>query len=328
MVAAPLITLIASVSLAQPAPDYGLTWRTIGDPGNPAAQPQDYMWLDRPIGRVDYEYRLTQTEVTYTQWIEFADALVRADPSVNPNSIVLGRDLYHASNGPGDHQWYTAPGAENAAVQTGWLYAARYTNWLHNGKRSDLAAFQSGVYDISSFRLVPGNPPTWVGNSQRSPDALFWIPSWSELVKGLHWDPNKSGPGQGGYWLYPHSSDTQPIGGLPGTPGAQSSAGNYPNAPFYVPVGSYPNAVSPWGLLDGSGGAPEYLGEWIDGVLAMDGSMTGEHSFTSDRLDYATGVGLPDIPIAGIRLASRVPGPGGTIFALASFMLATRRRRS
>jgi len=39
-------------------------------------------------------------------------------------------------------------------------------------------------------------------------------------------DPNKFGPNQGGYWLYPTMSDTPPVGGLTGTPGAQTAAEN------------------------------------------------------------------------------------------------------
>jgi len=217
----------AAGAFAQGVPDYGFEWRTVGDPGNPAAQPEDYLFLDRPIGSVAYEYRLTRTEITNTQWIEFADALVTADPSVNPYDITLGWDIFYG----GDHRWFTFEGAEHAAAQMGWLYAARFCNWLHNDKRSDLAAFQGGVYDISTFRVVwDGEWPRWVGDSTPAADAKFWIPNWSELVKGLHWDPNKLGVGEGGYWLFPHSSDVEPIGGLPGTPGAESSAGDYPNA--------------------------------------------------------------------------------------------------
>ncbi len=198
--------------------------------------PGDFFWLDRPIGRVDSQYRLTRTEITNTQWIEFVDAYAHANPGANLNDLsFIGRDVYYTSTDPANFGWYTAPGAENAAAQMGWLYAARYCNWLENGKSSDPRAFESGVYDISSFHRLPDN--TWVGNSEHAPGARFWLPDWNEHVKGLYWDPNKLGPGQGWYWLYPHSSDSPPVGGLPGTPGASPAPATTPTRRSTCPWG-------------------------------------------------------------------------------------------
>ncbi len=324
------LTLAVSVS-AQPAPDYGLEWRTIGDLGNPAAQPADYFWLQLrgfgPVGRVDYEYRLTQTEITNTQWIEFVDAYANANPNVNINDLsFIGRDVYYTNNQPGNYGWYTTPGAENAGAQMGWFYAARYCNWLENGKSSEPSAFESGVYDMSSF--VPGPNGNWIGDTQHAPGARYWLPSWDEWTKGMHWDPNKSGPGRGGYWLYPHSSDTPAVAGLPGTPGAQTSAWEHVGSPYFVPVGSYPTVLSPWGLLDGSGGVEEYLGFWVDGAPDTRGTTTGGGGVTiSDRLDYLGSTGLPNVPTSGFRLASVVPAPYTLSTALLILVTSIRRAR-
>ncbi len=150
----------------------------------------------------------------------------------------------------------------------------------------------------------------------------------------MHYDPNKLGAGQGGYWLYPDSSDSPPVGGPPGTPGAHTGAGTYPFDPAnpyrLYPVGSYPGAQSPWGLLDGSGG----LMEWLEGaqpngtklIRGSENSDTGPN--LTDRLDYVNGI-TPEFPWAGIRIASSVPAPGTlSAFALLLARFAYRTRRS
>jgi hypothetical protein len=327
-----LISFIASVGIGGQAlaqgtpPDYGLTWRTVGDPGNPAAQPADYYWLQvfggHPVGQENYTYRLTQTEVTNTQWIEFVDAYAHVNPSVINDPSFYGRDVYRASDDPAHYGWFTAPGAENAAAQMGWLYAARFCNWLSNGKVDQLWAFETGAYDMTTFHRLPSG--IWEGQTTHAPNASFWIPSWDEWDKGMHWDPNKFGPGQGGYWLYPTSSDQAPVGGLPGTPGAQTSAGRYPGVPWYVPVGSYPTVQSPWGLLDGSGGAMEYLEGW-DGLVRTRGTDVGAPSYTPDRLDYLITT-APDETIGGLRLASAVPAPGSYLL-VSGLLVAVDRAR-
>ncbi|GJQ29211.1 MAG: hypothetical protein HBSAPP03_10950 [Phycisphaerae bacterium] len=314
--------------LGQPVPDYGLDWRTIGDPGNVAAQPADYFWLQvmefGPVGRVDYEFRMNQFEMTNGRWVEFVDSYTRANPAANVSDLSLtGLSVRRSSDDPQNYGWYAIPGTENVAVEIGWFSAARYANWLHNGKVTASWAFETGAYDMSSFYQLPGG--LWEGNSQHLPGALFWLPSWDEWTKSMHWDPNKSGPGQGGYWLYPHSSDSRPVTGLPGEPGAQTSGGLWPNVQYPIPVGSYPNSQSPWGLLDGSGGSSEYLGYWVDGVPDTRGSNRGLSPSHWDRLDYLGTTGFPDLPMATFRLASVVPSP---VTLIVLVLIPFRRRRT
>jgi len=302
---------------------------TIGDPGNPAAQPEDYFWLQfrefGPVGRVDYEYRLTRTEVTNTQWIEFVDSYSLNYPGVNvADPAITSRWVRRSSDDPADYGWHALPGAENAAAEVGWLYAAKYCNWLHNGKVNEAWAFDTGAYDISSFHELPSG--LWEGNSQHLPGATFWLPSWDEWTKGMHWDPNKFGPEQGGYWMYPHSSDIRPVGGLPGTLGAETSAGYYPDRPAFVPVGSYPLSFSPWGLLDGSGGPSEYLGYWVDGAPDTRGAATGQNTHPWDRLDYLGATLTPDIAVSGFRIASIVPSPSVLLVVSIIGFFPCRRR--
>jgi hypothetical protein len=324
-----VVAAAAGVSPGQgPPPDYGLTWRTIGDPGNAAAQPRDYFWLQQwglgPVGQVNYSYRMAQTELTVGQWVQFVDAYSRANPNVNINDWgFTGWNIYYTSADGPDHGWYAAPGTQDFAVVVGWFYAARYVNWLQNNKAMTLSAFEDGVYNLSTFHQLPNG--TWEGDPTREPGARFWLPSLDEWDKAMHWDPNKNGPGQGGYWLYPTSSDTPPVSGLPGAPGAQTSAGYNPSGPLEVPVGSYPNVQSPWGLLDGSGGACEWLDLWGQ-IPALRGSATQQNIDPFDRLDYFAG-DSPNIARGGIRIASAVPSPGFVIWAAVAVPLLRRRRR-
>src|SRR5262245_23867765 len=283
------LAAVASAALAQPAPDYGLQWRTIGAPGNPDARVEDYQYLPLagtgPIGGVNYQYRMTRTEITYTNWVEFVDAYSQVNPSVVNDPAFYGLEVYRTGNQPGNYGWYTPSYAANAPAEVGWLYAARYCNWLTNGKSGAPSAFESGAYDMSTFQRLPDG--SWVGQTTHSPGALFWIPTIDEWTKGMHWDPNKFGAGQGGYWLYPHSKDVPPIPGPPGTPGAETGAGPYPSGFRIYPVGSYPDAQSPWGLLDGSGGASEWLEGWTaPGLQGVSGLARGSQT-RYDTLNFA-----------------------------------------
>jgi hypothetical protein len=323
-----LAAILPAQALAQGTPpDYGLTWRTVGDPGNPALQPSpQYPLLDAPVGAVGYSYRLTQTEVTNTQWIEFVNVYSRSHPetSVINDLGFSGRDVYRSSNDPNNFGWHPGPDAENAAAVVSWLYAARYVNWLCNGKVDQPWAFENGAYDMSTFHQQPNG--TWVGQTTRAPGAQYWIPSDDEWVKGMYWDPNKLGPGVAGYWMYETSSDSPPVSGAPGTAGAQTSAGNYEWPYRYVPVGSYRDVQSPWGLLDGSGGASEYYDGWIE-LPGLRGSSTRQQLYdTTDRVDDDVFSGFPWATLAGVRIASTVPTPGTGVLLLASLVVFRRRR--
>lgn len=318
-------------ALAQGVPDYGFEWRTIGAVGNAPASPDDYIFLGPewdnwgPIGDVAYEYRMARTEVTVSQYLEFVQAYAAANPAV-PNSIgFTGTNIYRNSQG----QYVAFGDALHVASDMGWLYAARYCNWLHNGKAMNIEAFENGAYDTSTFVQSPDG--TWSGQSVHHPDAMFWIPTLDEWTKGMHYDPHKNGENQPGYWLYPTMSDEPPIGGLPGTPGAQTGAGEYPGGETFrlFPVGSYPDTQSPWGLLDGSGGEREYVatGITLDVGFTRGTANTAVPPFLRDRLDILGGLG-PLFPSGGLRLAGVVPAPSSLCFVLTGVLIVGSRRRA
>src|SRR5690606_11531585 len=128
------------------------------------------------------------------------------------------------------------------------------------------------------------------------------------------------------WWDYPYGEDSEPIPGLPGDPGAQTSAGgvgSLEHPATLIPLGSYPDAQTPWSLLDASGGASEWTEEW-NGFYArtVDGSRA---SNSSVDLDVIWSVSASSVDgSGGLRVASAVPGPGCGIVLAALVFIQSR----
>ncbi|MBK7403821.1 MAG: hypothetical protein IPJ41_04100 [Phycisphaerales bacterium] len=203
-----------------------------------------------------------------------------------------------------------------------WRHAARFCNWLHNGRASGQWAFEDGAYDTSTFGM--NEDWTLTDQAEHDPDAKFWIPTMDEYVKGMFWDPAKDG-GAGGYRAYPHSKDVPPIPGAPWA-GGETDAGTDDEIVPYLDVGSYPWAASPWGLLDGSGGR-----EWLEDLTADGGSRFKHGSFQYDNMydiwDLIDHWDASNPEFAsGLRLASSIPSPGTVVILAFALGVPTRRR--
>ena len=225
-------------------------------------------------------------------------------------------------------------------------------NWLHNGKGTEAADFMSGAYDVSTFGRDPADPSSFTDQTTRSPGARYWIPSLDEWTKTAHWDPNKNGPGQGGYWEFNNSSDTQPVPGFPGVGETMADLMVDDATAFTVPLESYPGTQSPWGLLDLSGGGAEWTEEWSmpnntpeferriwqgagSGNTTIPGGDTNfdpilQIDRTTDRI-WEIGGTRPDeptSPFVTFRAASAIPAPGvGAPLLAVALLTATRRRK-
>lgn len=317
--------------------EHGIEFATIGDPGNRPVNEQEGPDFYSPlawtqpnlVGSVGYEYRLSRTEITTAQWHEFVQAYAPYYTGSPNTSSFTSQFIYPDGTLPGGVQKYSiAPGTEQLPVDVGWRHAARFCNWLHNGKALTPEAFESGAYDTSTFTQ---NAQGWLNDQGRhSEGARFWIPTLNEWIKGMHWDPNKDGQGEGGYWQYPTTSDEEPVSGLPGTFGAQTATALAP-PPFWQAVAMYPDVMSPWGLLDGSGGenewleespSPERLARRVDGGSAFS-NIPSWHS--EDILDR-TSIGLVTVGGVGLRIAS-IPAPGAWSLLLAGVVGFRNRRR-
>ena len=312
------LAISALTTLAAPPPDYGHDFVTIGDPGNrptdPAAKQPNF---PRPLGAVNYRYRLSRTEVTYDQQVEFLNAYAPyakvSETRPWGQASLVGFD----SNGP---VWRLNEGTEGRPAELSARLWMRYCNWLHNDKALTEDAFESGAYDASTFGVDEDGNLT--DQMTRSPGARYWVPSIDEWVKGGYWDPSRYGEGEGGYWLYPYQSDEPPVSGLPES-GGQTNAGPGDNP---LDAGSYPDAQTPWGLLDYSGGEFE-LAERLNSraYVRLGSNYESSSSEFADRLGFAFGASATGGQV-GLRLASAVPAPGAA-GAFALLGLAARRRR-
>jgi formylglycine-generating enzyme required for sulfatase activity len=323
----------------------GIDMAHIGGAGN-APWAGDGTAGDMAIGRggVNYEYNIGKFEVTTAQWVEFFNAAF--DRPVNdrlPN--LIPPDHWGAvgatPNTPGGQRWAVPPGREMVPVGSiSWRMAAMYCNWLENNKSTARAAFLNGAYDVSTFGFQTG---TLIFTDQlaHTPGARYWIPTWDEWLKASHFDPNKNGPGQAGWWRYSTTSDTAPVYGPPGMSInghlTQANSGWDPTtfpplSPFAVPLGAYP-VTSPWGLYDTAGGTREWLETPYDGRSARltDGSAWDDSlggASAGDRL-YFHGSDYPNISTFdyGLRIASSVPSPSTGLLTAASISLFWRRTR-
>lgn len=302
--------------------DYGFQWATIGDPGNRLPNAAESQWASQyPYGSVDHAYRLTKTEVTNGQYIDFIRAYLVFNPGVNASMGITGSDIEirggqvrHLNSNP------------NFAANMSWEYAARFCNWLHNGMAMTADAFEQGVYDTSTFYRDANGVAHH--NATPAPGAKFWIPTLDEWIKAAYWDPSKNN-GDGGYWMYPNGTNTPLVPGIPGvTLGAQTSTGTF----FEPLVGSFPNVVSPWGLLDMAGGMAEFTST-VDYGPQGPGYGTGGSSFLTDNGDslrraFGGGTGWnQEAGVFGLRLASAVPSSGiFGMFPICGVFLLSRRR--
>lgn len=315
----------------QTPPNYDFHWVTVGAVNNPAYGGPDPYGFATGRGSVGYSYRISQDEVSTGQWLGFVNTFSTQSDDLRffamPTHWGAVQDTsYH---GPGI-RWRLRD-APDAAMRPvfgiSWRIAAMYCNWLVNNRSSDLSAIANGAYDASTFT----DNPDWTVNDQEhhNPGAAFWIPTWDEWLKSAHFDPNRYGPDQPGWWQYSHTSDTAPIQGLPGQ--GQTSVGlRLPNfGELDIPLGAYPSTLSPWGLLDVTGGAAEWTEElYMSSVRVLDGTGAGGH-FPEIDLVYAFDSAPPSLRgFNGLRIASAVPsGSAGGCVMVFLVALTIRRRQ-
>jgi formylglycine-generating enzyme required for sulfatase activity len=261
------------VYLASPpidcGPRLGMTLSTIASPGN---DPDS-----NGLGAVSREFRIGTYEVTNTEYVEFLNAVAVDDPNSLYNSVMTTslRAGILRSGSPGSYVYSVKPNFDDKpASGFSWLGAARYCNWLHNGKpngQQDTTTTELGAYDLS----LP------LEQIFRLPGARWFLPSEDEWYKAAHYDPNDPGADADGtpdYWSYPMSTDAMPVQahsdafGYIVNPGPLTA--NYargvdwngtdcddPSAPCgnVSTVGSA-GSISPWGCFDMGGN----IYEWTD----------------------------------------------------------------
>ncbi len=134
--------------------------------------------------------------------------------------------------------------------------------------------------------------------------------------------------------MFSHRSDEPPIGGPPGV-GQANTGFTLPNSGhYYIPLGSYPETQSPWGLLDTAGATHEFTEFWWFPTgpyveRGARGSSAGGGPEPWDRI-YAANFAAPYVGLSrfGVRIAAAIPGPASfAALGVGWLYISSRRRR-
>ena len=335
------VWFLGSGAFAQPN-DYGYQFATVTASGNaPYNGPDPYNSGVVGRGTVSYDYRIAKTEISTGQWMEFLNAVGGVDAL--PNQFFTPfRGVWGAL--AAGNQYVLDPGlpeaADNPVFGITWREAAMYCNWLDNDKANSTTALLTGAYDVSTWGTLPNREFT--DASTHLPGAKYWLPTWDEQLKAFYYDPDRYGPGQGGWWQSTNRSDSPGVSGLPGM--GTTSAGyvdpNFPGSALYIPLGAYADQTSPWGLFDTSGGGSEWNEEIYPGQTEVgyfrsargwigasagggDAALFPEHIYSHGGEDPGGTTGL-----TSFRIASLVPAPSSlSVLAFLCVLSSCRRYR-
>ena len=215
-------------------------------------------------------FHVAATEVTNADYAAFLNAVARdGDPHELYDSLMeddprggIARD----SSGPGSGSFVPRPNMAAKPVNfVGWLDAARYVNWLHNGRPSGPgaeASTEDGAYD-----LHVGSPGV---NAVREPGARWFLPSRAEWDLAAYDDPRADDD-----WTFPTRSHAPPVLALASATGqiqnpgpgvanyARSADWNGQNGHLTTVGSAGPRATSGWGTRDQAGNAREWIEDRI-----------------------------------------------------------------
>jgi formylglycine-generating enzyme required for sulfatase activity len=134
-----------------PAQSSALNVVTIGDAGNSADSGTGNLY-----GDVGYAYQIGKYEITIAEYTAFLNAVAKSDPNGlwNPS---MATDLNVAGisrSGSSGSYSYSVIGSGNRPITyVSWFDAARYANWVHNGKPSgpqNAGTTEDGAYTLTS----------------------------------------------------------------------------------------------------------------------------------------------------------------------------------
>lgn len=250
--------------------------------------------LNQYKGAVGYEYYISRTELSNSEYCAFLNSVATAD---DPFSLyhenmenAVGGGIVRQKTVDG-YSYHCKEGWENRpVVYISYYDLARYANWLHYGSpntgNSTLGTTEgdkkNGAYDTSDFELVrTGQKNVYRSFGLRNRGARFWIPSDDEWYKAAYYDPTISGNRK--YYDYPTCSNEEP------TP----SQANYMvdntlcvGEPYFVaPVDSFSVAASHYETLQQGGNVWEWTEDWQYGVVGCRGLRGGSWSYTSYGLN-------------------------------------------
>ena len=214
----------------------------VGNPGN-GADATGY-------GSVSYEYLIARTEVTNEQYAAFLNAVAATDTNnlYHPD-MALSFGGITRSGSPGAFTYELISGRRGfPVVFVGFWDAARFANWLHNGRPSgvqDATTTEDGAYTLTADGIAQNSVV-------RSTHWIWAVASENEWYKAAYHQPATQSGDIDNYWLYPTSSNM-----------ISSADANYDSViADLAPVGSY--AANFYGAFDMGGN----VWEWDEAIVA------------------------------------------------------------
>lgn len=163
------------------------------------------------LGDVDYVFEIGAFEVTNAEYAAFLNAVASQG---DPNSLFDSMMTYGIDGGisrfrvglqPSTFRYLAKPHMADKPVNyVTWFDAARFVNWLENGQPrgpQGPGTTETGSYDLT------GGDGTYV-SVQRSAEARWILPSWTEWRKAAFHDPIRRV--QPSFWSYSTQSNDPP----------------------------------------------------------------------------------------------------------------------
>ena len=153
-------------------------FKDVGDAGNPAQS----SGVNAGLGSVAYNFKMGATEVTTTEYAEFLNEKAKTDNFSLYNPAMTGIGITRTGISGSFQYNVTASLANRPIAYTSYFDAARYVNWLTNGKGS--WSTESGTYTITGT-----GSSTTVGPRATNPTStMFVLPNQNEWYKAAFYN--------------------------------------------------------------------------------------------------------------------------------------------
>lgn len=203
--------IVGAIGLAAHAADVSMV--TVREPGNVA----DTRYGSPGFGAVGYLYKIGKYDITTSQYCDFLNAVARTDThelyspfmanTSDPN--VAGCNIQRIGQS-GTYTYFIGNGLQadkdlwgNRPVNyVSWGDAARFCNWLTNGRPTSVPQNLSSTEDGSYF-LNGARTDVELAAVTRRGNAQYVIPTEDEWYKAAYYSTS-------GYWEYPTRSNSAP----------------------------------------------------------------------------------------------------------------------
>lgn len=310
------IALAGLGSYASAAP---MTFKEVGNPGNPAQS----SGVNAGIGSVANTFYMSSTETTVSQYTNFLNQAAKSDPNGLYDNQMSTIGI--TRSGSSGSFVYTSSTSFNLRPVTfvSWFDAARYVNWLVTGTSTENGAYNLALSGSAAF--------------QRQPGATFFLPNANEWYKAAFYRPGTTNYGT---WASTVGSGTVTPAAALATSGTVPAANYNVVAGTTTDVGSYSSTVSSYGMYDMLGNVTEWTETAASSTQVR--AFSGAYTIALANVSNWGSNGAAQLRTVtnfndniGFRVAAAVPEPGtialaatGILGAAGAGWLKRRKRQA